>query len=280
MAYATAPAPAAPAIPPATGGRASLLNSVNSEWTKIRTLRSSYWTLGIMLVVSLGSAISLSVASSGHRSNNPSDAVAAIALLVFVVTAPVLTMLSGVMVMTSEYSHGMIRTTLTSQPRRMQVYLAKLIVYTGVTLVATAVTALVSFGIGLGLASGGGDPISDWSAPEAIVGSVLYVTVLGMMSFGAATIIRNTAGSIMAMIGVLLVIPYVVVPILQSNIHSSWPQELNKWLPTSYASGVQMITGHLNGVDLFSPWAQFGVTAAYAAAFLVIGAALLSRRDA
>jgi ABC-type transport system involved in multi-copper enzyme maturation permease subunit len=279
MAYATAPAPVAPAIPSASG-RAGLLNSVLSEWTKIRTLRSSYWTLGIMVVVSIGSAISLSAAASGHQSNSPSDAIAAVALLVFVVTAPVLTMLSGVMVMTSEYSHGMIRTTLTSQPRRLQVYLAKLIVYTLVTLVAALVTALLSFGIGEAFASGNGAPISDWSAPEAIIGSVLYVAVLGMMSFGVATIIRNTAGSIMAMIGILLVIPYVVVPILQNNIKSSWPQELNKWLPTSYASGVQMITGRLNGVVLFSPWAQFGVTAAYAAAFLVIGAVLLSRRDA
>lgn len=282
MAYApppAAPAPVGPAYPQAQGGRASLLNQMTSEWTKIRTLRSNYWNLGIMVVLSVGFAILLSSLLSG-KSADVTAIASVVALMVFVLVSPILTTLSGVMIVTSEYSHGMIRTTLTAQPRRIQVYLGKLIVYTLVTLVVALVTAGLSYLIGSSVASGS-NVTQGWSPGEAIFAGALYVTVLGMMSFGLAAIIRNTAGSIMSAIGLLLVLPYVVLPIVQSATnHAAWAQDLNKWLPASYDTGIEMLAGHQAGFNLFSPWIQFLVSAVWALAALILGGYLLATRDA
>jgi hypothetical protein len=145
---------------PSAAGRAGLRGALASEFTKIRSVRSTYWTLGALFLVSVGLGVLISWAAGSSFADNPGnkalfDATQTSLGALFFIGQLIIAVI-GAMVITSEYSTGMIRTSLTAQPRRGVVYAAKAITFAAVTLVVSLVTAFVAFFAGQAVLSGKG----------------------------------------------------------------------------------------------------------------------------
>ena len=159
MATITTPSVRLASLPPAAG-RAGLGGAIASEFTKLRSVRSTYWTLGALFVVSVGLSVAITAGTAANIANNPSSKAGFDAtqtsLGAFFELGQLIIAVIGAMVITSEYSTGMIRTSLTAQPRRGVVYAAKGIVFTAVTLVISVITSFVAFFVGQAMLSGKG----------------------------------------------------------------------------------------------------------------------------
>src|SRR5215472_10443529 len=160
MATTTAPALRLSPLPPATG-RAGLAGALRSEFTKLRSVRSTYWTLLAMIVVSvgIGAAITGGVDANWSHLAPPDKATfdaTQVSLFAFFQLGQLVLAVLGALAITSEYSTGMIRTSLTAQPRRSTVYAAKAIVFTAVALVVSLVTSFIAFFLGQALLSSTG----------------------------------------------------------------------------------------------------------------------------
>ena len=277
MAVTTQQAPALPA----PSGRAGFGGTLRSEFTKIRSVRSTYWTLLVLLAVSIGIGAAISAATAANWSHTSVqdqatfDATQASIAGLFYLGQLVIVVL-GAMVLTAEYSTGMIRTSLTAMPRRITVYGAKALVFAVVALVVTLVAAFIAFFLGQSLLASTHESVT-LSGPNvlrAVIGSGLYVTLCGLFAFAAGAIMRNTAATITSVIGL-----FFVIPILVHLLPNSWYQDVDRWLPD--AAG-RAISATIGGQDphLFSPWNQFAVFAVYTAVLLVVGAVLFRKRDA
>ena len=159
MATTTAPNTGLSALPPATG-RAGLRGAIASEFTKIRSVRSTYWTLAALLVVSVGVGAAITGGSAASFTHNPAnkagfDATQA-SLAAFFEIGQLIIAVIAALTITSEYSTGMIRTSLAAQPRRGTVYAAKAIVLTSLTLIVSLVTSFIAFFVGQALLSSSG----------------------------------------------------------------------------------------------------------------------------
>jgi ABC-2 type transport system permease protein len=273
--------PARPPVLPEPAGRAGLGGTLRSEWTKIRSVRSTYWTLFALLAVSVGIGAAISGGTAASWSHTTAadratfDATQASIAGLFYLGQLVIVVL-GAMVFTAEYSTGMIRTSLTVMPRRVTMYAAKAAVFAVVALVVTLVAAFIAFFLGQSLLASTHESatLSQPNVLRAIIGSALYVTLCGLFAFAAGAILRHTAATITTIIGLLF-----VIPILVHLLPHSWYIDVERWLPD--AAG-RAISATIPGQDpnLFSPWSQFAVFAVYAAVLLVIGAVLFRKRDA
>src|ERR1700689_2208109 len=159
MATTTTPNVRFSALPPAAG-RAGPRGALASEFTKLRSVRSTYWTLGALFIVSVGLAVAITAGTAANFANNPGnkagfDATQA-SLGAFFELGQLIIAVLGAMVITSEYSTGMVRTSLTAQPRRGVVYAAKAIAFTAVALVISIVTSFVAFFAGQAMYSSHG----------------------------------------------------------------------------------------------------------------------------
>src|ERR1700729_1468232 len=159
MATITTPSVRLASLPPAVG-KAGLRGAIASEFTKLRSVRSTYWTLGSLFIVSVGLAVAICAGTAANMVNNPSNKAGfdgtQTSLGAFFELGQLIIAVIGAMVITSEYSTGMIRTSLTAQPRRGVVYAAKGIVFTAVTLGISVITAFVAFFVGQALYSSKG----------------------------------------------------------------------------------------------------------------------------
>src|SRR5271155_2983845 len=148
-----------PALPPATG-RAGLRGAIASELTKIRSVRSTYWTLAALLVVSVGVGAAITGGTAANFNHNLSNKAGFDAtqtsLVAFFEIGQLIIAVIAALAITSEYSTGMIRTSLTAQPRRRTVYAAKAIVLTSLTLIVSLVTSFIAFFAGQALLSSSG----------------------------------------------------------------------------------------------------------------------------
>jgi ABC-2 type transport system permease protein len=273
--------PARPPVLPEPAGRAGLGGTLRSEWTKIRSVRSTYWTLFALLAVSVGIGAAISGGTAASWSHTTAadratfDATQASIAGLFYLGQLVIVVL-GAMVFTAEYSTGMIRTSLTVMPRRVTMYAAKAAVFAVVALVVTLVAAFIAFFLGQSLLASTHESatLSQPNVLRAIIGSALYVTLCGLFAFAAGAILRHTAATITTIIGLLF-----VIPILVHLLPHSWYIDVERWLPD--AAG-RAVSATIPGQDpnLFSPWSQFAVFAVYTAVLLVIGAVLFRKRDA
>jgi ABC-type transport system involved in multi-copper enzyme maturation permease subunit len=306
MANATAPSLPLTALPPAIG-RAGLAGTIRSEFTKLRSVRSTYWTIAAMVIVSVGFAAIAGFAIANNLHNNPAnkagmDATQA-SLGGFFELGQLIIAVLGALTITSEYSTGMIRTSLTAMPRRGTVYAAKLLVFGTVTLVVSLITSFIAFFVGQAAMSGSGvsaslfhsitipanvvqnNPannvtfsgtigISPGTVLTAIIGTALFVTAVALIAFGLGAIIRHTAGAITSAIGLVFVIPIIV-----QLLPDTWRWDIVRFFPDAAGRVLSVTVGQQNP-HLWSAWPQFGVTLLYAAVFLGIGAYLFRKRDA
>lgn len=253
---------------------------LRSEWVKLRSVRSTYWTLLTTAVgmVGLGAIFCATyVARYDHQSVidrltfNPT----AQSLGGFFVVQLAVGVL-GVLVMASEYSTGSVRSTFAAVPQRRMVLAAKAVVFTSVTAVVGIVSSFAAFFVGQAILSGKGVEahLGDPGVLRSVFGAGLYLAVVGLLSLGLGTLLRRTAGAIAAVTGLLLVLPGLV-----GALPSSWQNTIDPYLP-SYAGMAILGPSRMGPNHILSPWAGMGVFAAYAAAALVGGAVLLRRRDA
>ncbi len=277
----TSPVQAAP--PPVAGPHPRFGGLLSSEWTKIRSVRSTAWTLIIFVVIVLGFTALftwLTVANWNGPKAGSRDASVALDPVGFVLGAGLglgqLTLcVLGVLVITTEYSTGVIRSSLLAVPRRLLMLTAKCVVFAALLFVLGEIVSFGSFFIGSAiLHSHVPVSLSDHNVTRAVLGSGLYLTVLGLFSLAIGGIIRHTAGAVTTAIGVVF-----VLPILSGLLPNSWGAHVNGYLPEQ--AGTLIGQAHPTGSgNVLSAWQGFGVFCLWALVLLAIAAYLLQKRDA
>jgi ABC-type transport system involved in multi-copper enzyme maturation permease subunit len=280
----TPPAPAAPAAAPELPSAPPLTGFgwlMRAEWTKIRSVRSTIWSLIIFVVVTVGFtalitwliAANWSQARPEQRAATAADPTATI-LGTGLGFGQLAICVLGVLVVSSEYSTGMIRASLLAVPRRALMLAAKALVFALIVLAAGEVVAFCSFFLG-GAILHSHAPVSlgDPGVSRAVVGAGLYLMVLGLFSMAAGTVMRHTAGAVTTTIGVVF-----VLPIIASLLPGSWGQHVHDYLPSQ--AGAMIAQAHQGTNQVLSPWQGFGVFCAETAILLGVAFYLLRRRDA
>jgi ABC-2 type transport system permease protein len=275
--------------------------TMGSEWVKFRSLRSTWWSIGIALLISVGLGILFSdLRGNDMQTHGGFEAdQTALSLRGFYLAQLAVGVL-GVLFITGEYSTGMIRATLAAVPKRVPVWLGKIAVFAVAIFAITLVAAFVAFFGGQAVLSGfhvhgafvtGPDGstgfisdqrIGDWhslgvsiSHPgslRAIFGAALYMMGVGLLGLGCGFIVRNTGGAIAALFGVLL-----VLPLLAQALPTSLQDDISKYLPL--LAGTAGMTTQ-TGTNQLGPWTGLGVFALYVVAALGAGLYILRRRDA
>jgi ABC-2 type transport system permease protein len=251
---------------------------VRSEWTKLRSVRSTVISLAAMAVlcVGLGAAIAAGTMSrwdrlprAEHLSFEPASRSLAGLFLGQLVIGVL-----GALVMSAEYSTGTIRATLTASPQRVTVLMVKTVVFAAVAFVVSLVTCFAAFWVAQSIYTEK-QVQTTLGAPgvlRVVIGGALYLTAVGLLGIGLAAIVRHTAGAISTLFGLLL-----VLPILARFLPSDWAADVDKYLPSSAGSGI--FTLHPDPGSL-APWTGFALFCGYALLALVLGAVVLRRRDA
>ncbi len=261
-------------VPATTAGRVTTGGILRSEFTKFRSLRSSWWTLGVavLLIVGFGGLIAATSEEGGPDSFSSSAELTSF-LLLGVIFAQLATAILGVLMISGEYGTGMIRTSMTAVPKRLPVLWAKAAVYTAVVLPLTLVASFVTFYLGQGIRSGRGlatASLGDAGVLREVVGTSLYVTVAGLLALGIATLLRHTAAGLAAVVGIFFVVP-IVANFLPASINGFAP-----FLPSN-AGGA--LWGLALSDESMAPWTGFGLLAVYAAVVLAAAAFRLRRSD-
>jgi ABC-type transport system involved in multi-copper enzyme maturation permease subunit len=251
---------------------------VRSEATKLRTVRSTVWTLVATVVATIGVGTLLSLARVGRwdqmtlRERFTLDPTAVSLRGVFL--AQLALGVLGVLVISSEYTTGMIRTTLTAVPHRRTVLVAKALVFTLVAFVVAEVACFVAFFAGQSVFASKHveASLSDPGVLRAVVGAGVYLTLIGLLGLGLGTLMRRTAGAIATLFGLVL-----VAPALVDALPSPWNTNVGKLLPIN--AGRALFTVHHDS-DLLSPVG--GLVALLVAVGVVFAFALVAiqRRDA
>jgi ABC-2 type transport system permease protein len=265
-----------------TARGASLRHALHAEWTKLRTVSGPAWLL--LGVATLTIAVSAAAVGATHCPQNLTCSVDPTKLsLTGVQFGQAVVAILAVLMISNEYSCGMIRTTLAAMPNRLAVLAAKAILLATLVLVAGAVAVfgavlaghLILPGHGF-TAARGFHPVWLSYGPtlRAACGSVLYMGLIALLCFGVAVIVRDSAVSIGVGLALLYLFPIVLAFV--GNEH--WQHRLERWTPTVAGLTIQDTTGLRNLA--ITPWAGLGVLAIWAAAALLASAIVLQVRDA
>ena len=257
-------------------GRVTQARVALSEWTKLWSVRSTRWSFfaGVALTIGVAALACAVVAHHWPHVNaherrdfhplEPNLAGVQIAQLALCVL--------GVLVITAEYSTGMIRASFTAVPKRLPVLWAKAVVFAAVTLALMIPSAIVAFFVGESILSTRHINVA-FSHPgvaRAVIGAGLYLAVVGLFGLGLGAIVRNTAGGIATFAGIMFVLPP-----LMNVLPTSWNNAASPYLPLSAGQTIMSTT---SGNHL-APWTGFALFCGYALASIAIAAVLLVRRD-
>jgi hypothetical protein len=251
---------------------------VRSEWTKLRSLRSSRYALlaAVAMLIGFGIIDSASIVSNWATLTAKEKASfdPLLASLRGIDGAQLVIGILGVLVISGEYTTGMIRATFAAVPGRLPVLWAKATVFTAASLVLTIPAALIAFFASQSILDGQHVSIafSHPGVPRAVIGAGLYITALGVFALGLGALIRNTAGGIAALVATIFVLPALI-----NVLPPSLKDAIGPYLPTN-AGGA--ITAFRPAPRTLAPWTGFGLLSAYAAATLLAAALMLRRRDA
>jgi ABC-2 type transport system permease protein len=255
--------------------------TLHAEWTKLRTVRSTIWSLVLLVVLTLGfTGLTTGVTTSQWSKADASSQARIIA-------DPTATILSagfqlsqltvcvvGVLVITSEYSTGMIRTSLLAVPRRTPMLAAKAAVFAALIFAVGEAVAFPSFIIGAAvLHSHAPVTLADPGVLRAVIGAGLYLAVLGLFALAVAAIIRHTAAAITAVIGFVLVL----APLTQL-LPGTIGKHIHAYLPSE--AGHLIGQAHQDQHDLLTPWQGLGIFCLWTTLLLAIATYQLQHRDA
>jgi ABC-type transport system involved in multi-copper enzyme maturation permease subunit len=250
-------------------------NAIASEWTKIRSVRSTMWTLGVfvLLVVGIGMLVAVLVAANSGESDLAGENPLSFGVFGLLLGSMCIITL-GVLTTASEYGTGMIRTTMTACPTRGRVLAAKAIVFFSVAFSVTFASVLLVALADVALLDGARTPSgSEWL--KGTLGISLYIALLGLLSLIIGSIIRHSAGAITIMIGLVLA-PLVIALFMFSEALEGLRQAL-----FDYSIPNQLSVFYTNALSDSGPsgweplWIAVGVTAAAFAGAV----ALLQQRD-
>ncbi|WFB07349.1 ABC transporter permease subunit [Streptomyces sp. LX-29] len=249
---------------------------LRSEWTKIRSVRSTVWTLGVAAVVTiaLGALISGLVrndyATMPARDRLVFDptyvsfagmGLGQLAMIVF-----------GVLVVSNEYSTGMIRTSLAAVPQRGTFLFSKVTVAGLLALAVSMVTSFITFFVGQAMLGPYAAQPRDPGVLRAVVGGGLYMTLITVFSMGVATMLRSP----MLSLGVLMPFFFLVSNIL-GNVSAT--KEVGAYLPDQAGQKIMQVVTVEDDAP-YGPWGGFAIMALWVVAALAAGYALLRKRDA
>ncbi|HLB20078.1 MAG TPA: hypothetical protein VK613_13225 [Gaiellaceae bacterium] len=250
-----------------------------SEWTKFVSLRSTRWSLGVGFLLTIALPIVFGAVTASHWAHmsageragrNPLDIA-----LAGVNVAQLAIAVLGVLVITGEYSTGMIRSSLIAVPKRLPVLWAKIGVYAVVSFVLTVPAVIIAFFASQAVLSrhhilqiSFGDP----GVARSLLGGALYVTLVGIFALGIGAIVRNTAGGIATFAGI-----FFVIPPLMNILPVSWNNAISRYLPSE--AGRQLFSLH-QGAHSLSPTMGGLLMLGYCALAVAVAAVLLVRRDA
>ncbi|GHG97679.1 ABC transporter permease subunit [Streptomyces lanatus] len=273
--WQAAPGPAHPTYTsPIPVVRTNLGHALASEWTKIRSVRSTMWTLGVfvLLVVGIGLAAAALVAANTDE-GNVSDETALGFGFFGLLLGSICIITLGVLTTASEYGTGMIRTTMTACPSRGRVLTAKAIVFFAVAFVVTLASAVLVALADVAMVDAREPSGGEWL--KGTVGVSVYIALLGLLSLVVGSIIRHSAGAITIMIGVLLA-PLVIAMFMFSESLRGLQQALIEYSIPNQLSVFYTQSLTESGPTGWDPlWIMLGVTAAVFAGAL----ALLEKRD-
>ncbi|MER6123824.1 ABC transporter permease [Streptomyces sp. NPDC001795] len=250
---------------------------IRSEWTKIRSVASTVWTLSVALVVTvaLGMLISALTRSEFDRMS-PKDrlsfdptfisfagmSLGQLAMIVF-----------GVLVVSNEYSTGMIRTSLAAVPRRGTFLFGKVAVATALSLVVGMVTSFVAFFFGQAMLGPHRAEIGDPGVLRAVIGGGLYMTLIAMFSMGVAAMLRSP----MLSLGILMPFFFLISSIL-GNVSAT--KKIGRFLPDQAGSRIMQVVPRAADNPPYGPWGGLGIMVLWVVAALAGGYVLLKKRDA
>lgn len=269
---------------------------VRSEWIKLRTLRSTQWSLAIFVLLTVG--FGLLMAATLDTSSGPAvDAETQKSLTVMVATFGVnftqlVAAVLGVLIISGEYTTGMIRSTFAAVPTRLPALFAKALILAAATFVVSLVSIVITALVTAPLLAGQGveGQLLDGEVVRAIVGGAGYLALVALLAFGFGAILRSSAGGIAGVLGLILVVP-TVFAILAGITQATWAQNISTFLPSSagelmYSIGDGAFTGGppigAAAADVITLDATQGflVLVAWVAVLLAGAVVLIKRRDA
>jgi ABC-type transport system involved in multi-copper enzyme maturation permease subunit len=251
-------------------------NLLRSEWTKLRSVPSTYWTGTIAVLSTIGLGVGLSIRWQRDITKHPLDAVgfdSTLTSLNGVYLAQVAVGALGVLVISSEYGTGMIRATLGAVPQRRAMLAAKAGVFAACTLAVSEVVSFVTFWTGQAIMHGAGvgASLADPGVLRAVVGSGLYLTAVGMLGFGLGALIRHTAGALCAFFGILFALTAIA-----DLLPTDWRNAVIDYLPANAGSQILTVLPTKSGL---SPWNGLGVLCLYAFVPTILAFVVIGRRD-
>ncbi|MGW7416719.1 ABC transporter permease [Streptomyces sp. NPDC054863] len=250
---------------------------LKSEWTKIRSVRSTVWTLGlaVLFTVGLGFLISLLSKDQFGKMNarelqfvDPTftsfagTSLGQLAMIVF-----------GVLVVGNEYSTGMIRTSLAAVPRRGTFLFSKIGIATLLAFVIALVTSFVTFFVGQAALGSYQASIGDPGVLRAVIGCSLYMTLIAVFAMGVTMILRSP----MLSLGILMPIFFLLAPILGA-VEAT--RKFAQYLPDQAGSKIMQVVSPENDVAPYGPWAGLGIMLLWVVVAVFSGWLVLKRRDA
>lgn len=250
---------------------------IRSEWTKIRSVASTVWTLSLAVVVTIALGMLISGLSANEFDNlserdrlsfDPTFisfagmSLGQLAMIVF-----------GVLVVSNEYSTGMIRASLAAVPRRGTFLFSKIAVATGLSLAVGLATSFVTFLLGQAMLGEHRAEIGDPGVLRAVFGGGLYMTLIAMFSMGVAAMLRSP----MLSLGILMPFFFLVSNIL-GNVSAT--EKIGRYLPDQAGSKIMQVVTPVDGDTPYGPWGGLGIMVLWVIAALVGGYATLKKRDA
>jgi ABC-2 type transport system permease protein len=275
-ATALRPGPAAPAS--GGPGPAGLGRLLRCEWTKIWSVRSTAWSLAILVVGGIGLSVLIAgVMAARWDTISVADRQAITVKGAF---GPGLTFAQlplcvlGVLVITSEYTTGMIRSSLLAVPRRTPLLAAKATVFAVVAFAAGELLAFASVPIAQAMiGSRVPESLSDPATLRAAFGAGLYLAALGLFALAVGALIRHTAAAITA-----VVVIFVALGDLSQLLPGTVGRHINAYMPAN--AGILVTHTSQQASDLLSPWQGLGVLCLWTAVLLAAAGFMLTRRDA
>lgn len=257
-------------------GRSTLSSAgvIRSEWIKLRSVRSTFWTFGVALLatVGIGMIVVLATSASTVPTADDSARVLADAATIGVQFSQLVVAVLGVLVISGEYATGMIRSTLVAVPGRTVALAAKAVVLFVAVFVLSIVSSVIAFAAAYAplAAKGYSASILHPTVLSTIFGAALFLGLLALFALGIGTVLRSSAGGIATVLGILLLLPTLV-----ALIPVKWITDLYPFLIGN--AGINMWHPESSSLD---PWQNLLIMLAWVVAALGGGAILLRRRDA
>jgi hypothetical protein len=261
-----------------TVGKVTQLRVIASEWTKLHSIRSTRWSMGVAIVLTIGLPLLFAAVTANHWSHMRPEEQANRHPLEIGLAGVNLSQLAiavlGVLTITGEYSTGMIRASMTAVPKRLPVLWAKTIVFAVATFVLMLGPVLIGFFGSQAILNRHHILQISFTAPgvtRTVIGGAVYLMLVGVFALATGAIVRNTAGGIAAFAGLFFVIP----PLL-NILPQSWNDAISPYLPDAAGRDIFSLT---HGTHDLSAGGGAALFVAYCAVALAIAAILLVRRD-